>query len=400
MPGPLAGITVLDLTRLAPGPFCTMILGDMGAEVIRVQEPGPPTGRRAEQAGAAGTQMAGAGGASVHNALQRNKKSVGINLKDSEAREVFYQLVRKADVLVEELRPGVAKRLGIDYDTLRALNPRLIYCAVTGYGQTGPYAALAGHDLNYISQAGAMSLVASIGDGKPAIPQNFLADYAGGGMQGALGVLAALYAREKTGRGQFVDAAMVDGVMYLIVQFLSGYFANGEIPIPGKSMVSGGIPHYNIYETKDGKLLSIGSLEPWFYANLCRAVGREDLIPHEFNVEKHPELLAHLREVFKTKTRDEWFSILNQTDQCVGKVLTLDELEYDPQVQARQMIVEVNDPQHGKVKQVGIAPKLSETPGSVRRLAPSLGEQTEEILGGIGLSQTEISRLQQRGVIR
>jgi crotonobetainyl-CoA:carnitine CoA-transferase CaiB-like acyl-CoA transferase len=251
-----------------------------------------------------------------------------------------------------------------------------------------------------MSQAGAMSLMASIGDGKPAIPQNLLADYAGGGMQGALGVLAALYAREQTGRGQFVDAAMMDGVMYLLVQFLSGYFANGEIPAPGKSMLTGGAPHYNIYQTKDGKFLSIGSLEPWFYANLCRAVGREDLIPHEFNESKHPELLAHLREVFKTKTRDEWFTILNQTDQCVGKVLTLDELDKDPQVQARQMIIEVTDPQHGKVKHVGFAPKLSETPQSVRRLAPALGEHTDEILGGLGITQAAINRLRERGAIR
>ncbi|MBI3302503.1 MAG: CoA transferase [Deltaproteobacteria bacterium] len=399
MPGPLAGITVLDLTRLAPGPFCTMILGDMGAEVIRVQEPGPPTGRRAEQAGAAGTQMAGAGGTSAYNALQRNKKSIGINLKDPEAREVFYNLVRKADVLVEELRPGVAKRLGIDYDTLKVKNPRLIYCAVTGYGQTGPYAPLAGHDLNYISQAGALSIIGPK-NGLPTIPQNLLADYAGGGMQGALGVLAALFAREKTGRGQFVDAAMMDGVMYLIVQFLSGYFANGEIPVRGAGMLSGAAPHYNVYETKDGKLLSIGSLEPWFYANLCRAVGREDLIPYEFDESKHPELFAHLREVMKSKTRDEWFTFLNQTDQCVGKVLSLDELEHDPQVQARQMVIEVQDPKHGKVKQVGIAPKLSETPGSVRRLAPALGEHTDEILGGVGLAQAEINRLREKGAIR
>src|SRR5215470_13245486 len=400
MPGPLAGITVLDLTRLAPGPFCTMILGDMGADVIRIQEPGSPTGRRAEQAGSAGVQMPGAGGASVYNALHRNKKSVGVNLKDPEAREIFYQLVQKADVLVEELRPGVAKRLGIDYDTLKAKNPRLIYCAVTGYGQTGPYASLAGHDLNYISQAGAMSLIGSIGEGKPAIPQNFLADYAGGGMNGALGVLAALYARERTGKGQFVDAAMMDGVMYLIVQFLSGFFANGEIPVPGKSMVSGGIPHYNIYETKDGKRLSIGSLEPWFYANLCRAVGREDLIAHEFDAAKHPNLFSHLRQIFLTKTRNEWFQILNETDQCVGKVLTLDELEQDPQVQARQMILEVDDPRHGKVKQVGFSPKLSETPQSVRRLAPTLGEHTEEVLGNLGLPLAEIARLREKGAIR
>lgn len=399
MPGPLAGVTVLDLTRLAPGPFCTMILGDMGAEVIRVQEPGPPTGRRAEQAGAAGTQMAGAGGISAHNALHRNKKSIGLNLKDPEAREIFYKLARKADVLVEELRPGVAKRLGIDYETLSALNPRLIYCAVTGYGQSGPYASLAGHDLNYISQAGALSLIGPK-DGLPVIPQNLLADYAGGGMQGALGVLAALFAREKTGRGQFVDAAMMDGVMYLIVQFLSGYFATGEIPVRGAGMISGGIPHYNIYETKDGKLLSLGSLEPWFYANLCRAVGREDLVPFEFDESKHPELFAHLRTVMRSKTRDEWFTYLNQTDQCVGKVLSLDELEHDPQVQARQMIIEVSDAKHGKVKQVGITPKLSETPGSVRSLAPTLGEHTDEILGGLGLTQTEINRLREQGAVK
>jgi crotonobetainyl-CoA:carnitine CoA-transferase CaiB-like acyl-CoA transferase len=400
MPGPLDGITVLDLTRLAPGPFCTMILGDMGANVIRIQEPGPPTGRRAEQAGAAGTHMAGAGGGSVHNALQRNKKSIGLNLKAPEARKIFYQLVQKADVLVEELRPGVAKRLGIDYDTLKVKNPRLVYCAITGYGQTGPYASLAGHDLNYIAQAGALSLIGSIGEGKPAIPQNFLADYAGGGMNGALGILAALFAREKTGRGQFVDAAMMDGVMYLIVQFLSGYLGNKEIPAPGNSMASGGLPQYNVYDTKDGKRLSIGSLEPWFYANLCRSVGREDLIPHEFNVDKHPELFAHLREVFKTKTRDEWFSILNETDQCVGKVLSLDELERDPHVQARQMIIEVNDTAHGKVKQVGFAPKLSDTPQAVRRLAPNLGEHTREILGGLGIAQAEIERLREKGAIR
>jgi crotonobetainyl-CoA:carnitine CoA-transferase CaiB-like acyl-CoA transferase len=271
---------------------------------------------------------------------------------------------------------------------------------VTGYGQTGPYASLAGHDLNYISQAGAMSLIGSIGEGKPAIPQNLLADYAGGGMNGALGVLAALYARERTGKGQFVDAAMMDGVMYLIVQFLSGFFANGEIPPPGKSMVNGGIPHYNVYETKDGKRLSIGSLEPWFYANLCRAVGREDLIAHEFDTAKHPDLFSHLRQIFLTKTRDEWFQVLNETDQCVGKVLTLDELEQDLQVQARQMILEVDDPHHGKVKQVGFAPKLSETPQSVRRLAPVLGEHTDEILGDLGLARAEIVRLREKGAIR
>jgi crotonobetainyl-CoA:carnitine CoA-transferase CaiB-like acyl-CoA transferase len=376
-----------------------MILGDLGADVIKVQEPGPPTGRRAQQAGAAGVQMAGAGGTSAHNALHRNKRSVGLNLKDPEAREIFYKLARQADVLVEEMRPGVAKRLGIDYNALQEMNPRLIYCAVTGYGQTGPYAQLAGHDLNYIAQAGALSLIGDK-EGRPVIPQNLLADYAGGGMHGALGVLAALYAREKTGRGQFVDTAMMDGVVYLIVQFLSTYFASGEIPQRGNSLLDGAVPHFNIYETKDNKHITLGSLEPWFYANLCRAVGREDFIPHEYNAAKHPEIFAFLRETMKTRTREEWFDYLNQTDQCVGRMLTLDELEHDPQVQARQMVVEINDPQHGKVKQVGIGPKLSETPGSVRRLAPQLGEHTDEVLGGLGLSPDNIKRLREKGAVK
>ena len=399
MPGPLEGIKVLDLTRLAPGPFCTMILGDFGADITRIQEPGSPTGRRAEQAGAAGTEMVGAGSAVAHNALHRNKKSVGLNLKDPQARDIFYQLVREADVLVEEMRPGVAQRLGIDYDTLKEMNPRLIYCAVTGYGQTGPYAKLAGHDLNYIAQAGALGLIGDQ-DGKPVIPQNLVADYAGGGMHGAVGVLLALFAREKTGRGQFVDTAMMDGSMYLIVQFLSAYYESGAIPKRGQSMAGGGTPFYNVYETKDGKHITLGSIEPWFFANLCRAVDREDLIPLQYDKATRPELAAFLRDTMKTKTRDEWFTYLNETDQCVGKMLSLDELEDDPQVQARQMIIEVDDPKHGKVKQVGIGPKLSDTPGSVRNLAPDLGEHTEEILTGLGIAAQEITRLREKGAIR
>ena len=304
MPGPLEGIKVLDLTRLAPGPFCTMILGDFGADITRIQEPGPPTGRRAEQAGAAGTKMVGAGGAAAHNALHRNKKSVGLNLKDPQARDIFYQLVHEADVLVEEMRPGVAKRLGIDYDTLKEMNPRLIYCAVTGYGQTGPYAKLAGHDLNYIAQAGALGLIGDQ-DGNPVIPQNLVADYAGGGMHGAVGVLTALFAREKTGRGQFVDIAMMDGSMYLIVQFLSAYYESGAIPQRGKSMAGGGTPYYNVYETKDGKHITLGSIEPWFFANLCRAVNREDLIPFQHAKDKRSELAAFLDKRSELADDDE-----------------------------------------------------------------------------------------------
>ena len=211
MAGPLDGIKVLDLTKLAPGPFCTMILADLGAEVLKVEEPGAPTGRRAEQAGSAGTQGLASGfSGSPFNAMNRNKKSIGINLKSAPGKEIYNRLADRTDVIVEEYRPGVAKRLGIDYETLAARNPRLIYCAITGFGQSGPYRDLVGHDLNYIATAGVLSLFGRPGQ-PPTIPHNLVADYAGGGMHGAIGVLAALVARHQTGRGQYVDISMSGG---------------------------------------------------------------------------------------------------------------------------------------------------------------------------------------------
>ncbi len=400
---PLEGITVLDLTRLAPGPYCTMILADLGADVIKIEEPGPPTGRRAAQAAGLSTvppPRYGVNRHSPHWALNRNKKSMGLNLKHDEARQIFYQLAERADVVVEEFRPGVAKRLGIDYETLRQRNPRLIYCAVTGYGQTGPYKDLVGHDINYISTAGCLGMIGPQG-GPPVIPHNIIADFAGGGMQAAIGVLAALMARERTGRGQFVDIAMTDGVYSLLVSQLSTYFATGVAPRRGETMLDGGVHYYNVYETKDGKWISIGSIEPWFYANLCKALGREDLLPYEFaEGERQEEIKRTFREIFKTKTRDEWFEILTQSDICVGKVYDLDETETDPHLRAREMIVEVEHPEGGKMKQVGIAVKLSDTPGQIRFLAAPLGTHTEEVLTGLGYAKEKIAELRAAGAIK
>ncbi|HXH12643.1 MAG TPA: CaiB/BaiF CoA-transferase family protein [Alphaproteobacteria bacterium] len=400
---PLEGLTVLDLTRLAPGPYCTMILADLGAEVIKVEEPGPPTGRRAVQAAGLSTTPPPRYGVERHSphwALNRNKKTIGLNLKHDEARQIFYQLADRADVVVEEFRPGVAKRLGIDYDTLSQRNPRLIYCAITGYGQTGPYRDLVGHDINYIATAGCLGMIGPAG-GPPVIPHNIIADFAGGGMHGAIGILAALMARQRTGRGQFVDIAMTDGVYSLLVSHLSTYFASSLVPRRGEGMLDGAAPYYNIYETKDGKWLSIGSIEPWFYANLCKALGREDFLPDEFaEGDRREEIRQAFRTIFQTKTRDEWFEILTQHDICVAKVYDLDETEHDPHLRARDMIVEIEHPEAGKVKQVGISVKLSDTPGQIRFLAAPLGAHTEEILSGLGYSNAQIAALREEGAIK
>lgn len=399
--GPLAGLKVLDLTRLAPGPLCTMLLADLGADVVRVEEPGPPGGRRAREAGGTAHETLWPAGfvSSPHNALARNKRSLGLNLKTQAGREVFLRLAQRADVVVEEFRPGVARRFGIDYDTLSARNPPLVYCALSGYGQNGPYRELAGHDLNYIGQAGALSLIGR-GAGPPAIPHNLIADYAGGGLVAAVAVLAALLARQKSGRGQYVDVAMADGAMLLLAQALSTFFATGAAPTRGEGLLDGGAPFYDVYLTADDKYLTVAALEPWFFANLCRALGRNDLIEHQANRAMWPEMRRAFAEILRGKPRDEWFEQLRKSDVCVGRMLTLDELESDRQVRAREMIVELTTPAGERVKQVGVAPKLAQTPGSIRSLAPALGQHTDEILDALGYSAETIARWREEGAIK
>jgi crotonobetainyl-CoA:carnitine CoA-transferase CaiB-like acyl-CoA transferase len=234
----------------------------------------------------------------------------------------------------------------------------------------------------------------------PTIPHNLLADFAGGGMHGAIGILAALMARERTGRGQFVDIAMTDGALNLQAALLGNYFGAGIVPERGATFLDGAAPFYNVYQTKDDKWLSLGAIEPWFYANLCKALGREDLIPYEFDRDKWPDIHRIFRDLFRTKTRDAWFTLLTQTDVCVGKVYSYDELEQDAHLRARQMFVEMEHPEVGTVKQVGISFKLSDTPGQVRHLAPRQFEHTSVVLQGLGYSADEVIRLQQAGVVR
>src|SRR3990170_2866072 len=286
---PLEGIRVLDLTRLAPGPFCTMLLGDLGADVIVVEE-APGAGRRFD---------VGLGErAQAFNALGRNKRSIGLNLKDEAARQVFYRLAEKADVVLEGFRPGVVQRLGVDYETVSARNPRIVYCSLSGYGQTGPYASLVGHDINYISVGGALGGIGWPGQ-PPAIPANIIADFAGGGLYAAFAILAAIIAREKTGRGQYVDMAMSDGVTSLATFITSLYFSSGHVPGRGVELLNGASPCYNVYETADGKWLSIGCLEPWFWQELCQALRSEE---HTSELQSPDHLVCRLLLEKKTAT--------------------------------------------------------------------------------------------------
>ncbi len=389
----LEGIKIIDMSRLAPGPYCTMILGDLGADIIRID---PGGGRAAEAVVPVAAEEAER--RTAYNATGRNKRSIILNLRLEGAKEIFYKLAERADVIVEEFRPGVVKRLGVDYETISKINPRIVYCSVTGYGQDGPYQNMPGHDINYISIAGALGIIGQKG-GPPAIPSNLLADYAGGGMHAAIGILAALLARERTGKGQHVDIAMCDGVVSLMHMAAMQYFTTGKAPERGNDMLTGGLPHYNVYETKDGKYISLGSLEPWFYENLCRAVGREDFIPYEWDEGKRSEIFSAFREIFRTKTRDEWFDLLKQIDICVAPVYSIDEVFSDPQVVHRKMVVDIDHPRLGKIKQVGISVKLSDTPGSIRSLAPFPGQHTDEILKELGYTEKRIEELRREGAI-
>jgi crotonobetainyl-CoA:carnitine CoA-transferase CaiB-like acyl-CoA transferase len=320
-----------------------------------------------------------------------------LNLREDAAREVFYKLAADADVVLEGFRPGVVKRLGVDYETLSAKNPRIVYCSLSGYGQTGPYSQVVGHDINYISVGGALGMIGWPGE-PPAIPMNVIADFAGGGLHAAYGILVALHARGRSGRGQYVDIAMSDGVMYLLSMIVSGYFASGRAPELGATVLNGSVPHYNVYQCADGGWISLGSLEPHFFANLCKVMEREDFIPHQYDSAKRDEIFAHFKQRFASKKRDDWFEILKQTDICAAPIYSLDEALQDPHNLARNMVVDVPH-DGGTVKQIGIGTKLSETPGSVRSLSPKPGENTDDVLGSLGYDAAGIAALREKGAV-
>ena len=401
----LEGIKVLDFCRNAPGMFCTMVLADLGAEVLMIERPMDEARSAYEKIVAGIDGLEDERRHAAFNALQRNKRSIALNLKEPEAQKIFHKLAETADVVVEGFRPGVMDRLGAGYETVRAINPRAVYCSVSGYGQDGPYSQMAGHDINYISFAGALGLIGPQG-GRPAIPLNLIADYAGGGLCGAVGILSALMAREKTGQGQYVDIAMSEGVLYMLSGLVSDLLSRGVSAERGGNRLNGGAPYYNVYQTKDGGYFSIAAIEPWFWENLCRALEREDLLPHqEATGEKKAEVEQALAEAFLTKTRDEWFETLKDQNISVGKVYSLEEALDDPHAQQRGMVVEVEAPDipdipGGKVRQVATSIHLSETPGEVRRLGSVTGQHTSEVLEQLGFEAAAVADLMRRPVVQ
>ena len=376
---------MLDLSRYAPGPYCTMLLADLGADVIVVEEP-PVAARRVDAA------MGVSDRHKAFLAMYRNKRSVALDLKNAAMREAFFRLVDRADVVVEGFRPGVTARLGVDYEAVSRRNARVIYCSISGYGQTGPHAGLVGHDLNFISLAGVLGMIGWPGQ-PPAIPVNIIGDFAAGGLFPAFAILAALLARQQTGRGQYVDMAMSDAVLSLACLATGDYLASGTPPRPGEYYLNGALPCYNVYATADGKWLSLACMEPWFWKKLCTVLGCEQYGDHQFNAEQFPEMFAFLRQRFREKTRDQWFAELTQHEICATPVYGLDEALADPHTHARGMLVDVEDPKFGTIPQIGVAPKFSATPGQVRRPVPQPGEHTEDVLREAGYSTEDIARL-------
>ncbi|NSW83896.1 MAG: CoA transferase [Syntrophothermus sp.] len=390
---PLAGIRVLDLSRYLPGPFCTQILADFGAEVIKVEDPGT---------GDLGRHLPPliAGESARFYTVNRNKKSITLDLRKEEAKEIFKKLTAVSDVVVDQFRPGVMDRLGLGYEELKKINPKLIYCAITGYGLSGPWRDMAGHDLNYLNLAG-VTLLNGTKDSLPALCGVQIADIAGGTLYAVIGILMALIHRQKTGEGQLCDIAMLDGSVSLLAYTFGEWAGEGELPRRGDGLLTGGYACYNVYETKDGQYVSVGAIEEKFWAQFCQKVGRPQYIEQQYRPEMQSEMIADLRNIMRTRTKQEWVDFFAEDDICFTPVLNLEEVSEHPQVKAREMIIKLaNFKESGKdVILPGIPIKLSATPGEVKPSFPALGEHNDEVLSSVGYSREQIRKLREDKVV-
>ncbi len=375
---PLEGVRILDLARLGPGPHSSQILADFGADIIKLEPPGK-----------GGSELV------VPDVIRRNTRSIRLNLKKPQGREVLDKLVTTVDVVVEGFRPGVAKRLGLDYDALCAIKPDIICVSLSGFGQVGPYSQVVAHDINYQSLAGIPHMTGER-DGPPQIPGNAIADDAGG-ITAALSIVLALFHKERSGQGQFVDLAMIDTLLNMMLLQLNDVQVTKTSPRRGQTVLTGKWAYYNIYECRDGKFLSVGTFEPWFWAKLCGLLGVE-----EFSDRQHPdteseaqEQIKRLREIFLTKDRDDWTERLMFEDTCVTPILSLDEVMMDRNHRERGAIVAGSELGDGFEDQVGVLFRMSKTPGSIRTPAPAIGQHTREVLVELGYAESELEALEQ-----
>lgn len=379
----LDGVTILDLAGVGPAPRCLRVLADLGARWIRLM---PPS--RAQRIQPLWFQYGSS----------RGVEQCEIDLKDGRARNVFLQLAAKADVVVESFRPGVAARLGVDFAAVSKVNPGVVYCSLTGYGQTGPYANQAGHDLNYQALTGALATSGRRADGGPALPGLTLADSAGGGWQAAIRILAALVARKDSGRGAYLDVAAAEGVLQLMSVTMDEYFATVIEPAAGRHMFAGRYAFYDVYETADGQWMAVAAIEKKFFANLCQACGLDGLIASQFDDEAQPRMRDAFKKVFQSRTRAEWMAALHGLDVCVTPVLSVSEVANDKHWQARGMFCDFQHPDHGLVRQTR---PFGGTPENDRGPAPASG-QTDPgaVLRRLGFEEQEVTAILETGTIR
>jgi len=390
--GPLEGIRVLDLSKYGPSRYCSMILADLGAEVIVVEMP-----KTAGQTLDVVSEDSG----SLYIGHNRNKKCIVLNLKKEEGKEIFYRLVEKMDVVIEANRPGVLKRRGMDYETVKKLNPRLIYCSITGYGQDGPYAQRTGHEINFAAASGILALMGSK-NGPPAYLQSpSIADLLGGVTNAVIAINAALFAREKNGKGQFLDISITDGAVFY--HWIDGqqYLMSGILPERAESPTGSDMACMNTYEARDGKYFTVGCAEPWLWTKLCDLTDREDFISSQFeDIDKQKEIYEAFSRVFATKDRDQWVSLLDKADISVAPVYNFEELFSDPHFKHRNALIEVKHPKLGKIKLLNTPFRFSETPAEVRARPPLWAEHTKEVLRDIlGYSDEKIKRLRKENVV-
>jgi crotonobetainyl-CoA:carnitine CoA-transferase CaiB-like acyl-CoA transferase len=378
--GALTGITVLDLSRLLPGPYCSMVLADHGARVISIED-----------------KRFIADGFFI-TTVNRNKEHLSLDLKTAAGKEIFFRMVKTADVVMEGFRPGVVQRLGVDYDTVSKVNPGIIYCSITGYGQTGPNVNRAGHDVNYLSTSGLLDLIGEP-ESPPTIPGVQIADIAGGGMNAVIGILLALIARNQTGKGQYIDISMTDGILGLLSIPLFFYQMTRRIPTRSDSTLSHRYACYNTYETADGRYLSIGAVEHRFWKKLCEHLEYPEYIDLQYDDTRRLEIIDTLRAIFRQKTIDQWNTEFGEMDICWGKIQNLEEVLKDPLFREREMVIDLAG-KDGKTTPVfGVSVKLSDTPGKVRTPAVGFGESTVSILREIGYGEDDIALFQKNGVV-